>query len=68
MQDSMRTYFDEGVPQTLLIEVDRHTRAEDALVEVNQPIHVGRDKRQVMDIVQKLHVCSSGGTSWRPTT
>jgi hypothetical protein len=52
MQDSMRTHFDKGVPQTLLFEVDRYARAENALVEINQPIHVGRDKRQVMDIVQ----------------
>ena len=56
MKDSVRPNFDEGVAQALLLEIDRHARVEDPLVEADQPVHVRGDKRQVMDVVEQLHV------------
>ena len=55
MKDSVRPHFDEGVAQTLLLEIDRHARSEDPLVETDQSVHVGGDKRQVVDVVEQLH-------------
>ena len=56
MQDSVRTHFDEGVAQPLLLEIDRDARTEDTFVETYQSVHVGGDKRQVMYVVEQLHV------------
>ena len=55
MKDSMRPNLDERVAQALLLEIDRHARIEDALVEADQPVHVRGDECQVMDVVEKLH-------------
>ena len=55
MKDSVRPHFDEGVAQTLLLERDRQARSEDPLVETDQSVHVGGDKRQVVDVVEQLH-------------
>ena len=35
VQDSMRTHFDEGVAQPLLLEIDCDTCSEDTLVETD---------------------------------
>lgn len=56
VQDSVRTHFDEGVAQPLLLEIDRDVRSEDTFVETYQSVHVGGDKRQVMYVVEQLHV------------
>ena len=56
VQDGVRTDLDEGMSQTLLLEVDGHARPEDAVVEADQPVHVGGDERQVMNVVEQLHV------------
>lgn len=55
VQDSVRTHF-EGVAQPLLLEIDRDVRSEDTFVETYQSVHVGGDKRQVMYVVEQLHV------------
>jgi hypothetical protein len=57
VQDSVRTHFDEGVAQPLLLlEIDRDARSEDTFAETDQSVHVGGDKRQVMYVVEQLHV------------
>ena len=53
VQHRVRSHLDEGVPQVLLLQVDRHPRPEDAFVEGDQPVHVGRDERQVVNAVQQ---------------
>ena len=56
MKDSVRADFNEGVAQALFLEIDRYARVEDPLVEADQPVHVRGDKRQVVDVVEQLHV------------
>ncbi|MFG3590980.1 hypothetical protein ACFXS9_00535 [Bradyrhizobium sp. RDI18] len=51
---------DEGVAQPLLLEIDRDARSEDTFVETDQSVHVGGDKRQVMYVVEQLHVYLRG--------
>jgi hypothetical protein len=43
----------EGMPEALFFQVDRHPCPEDALVEADQPVQVGRDELQVMDVVEQ---------------
>ena len=56
VKNGVRTHFDEGVAQPLLLKIDRDARSEDTFVETYQSIHVGGDKRQVMYVVEQLHV------------
>jgi hypothetical protein len=59
VQDGVRADLDEGVPDPLLLDVHRDPGIEDALVEVDQPVHVSRDERHVVDVVEQLHRPSS---------
>lgn len=52
----MRADLDEHVPKAFLFQVDHDTRVEDALVETDQPVHVGCHERQVVDVVEQLHL------------
>jgi hypothetical protein len=45
-----RPNFDEGITQAFLLEIDCNSSFENAFVEANQPIHIGSDERQVMDV------------------
>ena len=51
VQHRARANLDEGVAEALFFQVDRHPRFEDALVEGDQPVHVGGDERRVVDAV-----------------
>jgi hypothetical protein len=56
VQHRVRTHLDEGVANAFLLHIERHPCLEDALVKGDQPVHVGGDERQVMDVVEQLQL------------
>jgi hypothetical protein len=55
VQDGVRTYFDEGVAKIFFLEVNCHLCFKNTFVKADQPVHIGSDKGEVMDIVEQFH-------------
>src|SRR5215217_7683123 len=55
MKQRIRSHLDEDVAKALFLQVERHPRLEDALVEGDQAVHVGSDECYVMDAVEQPH-------------
>src|SRR5215212_5931755 len=53
MQDRVRSHLDKGVAEIFFFQIHRGSCPEDALVEGDEAIHVGGDKRQVVDVVEQ---------------
>jgi hypothetical protein len=43
----------------LLDAIEGHARVEDALIEIDQPIHVGCQERHVVEIVEQSHLLAA---------
>src|SRR5215203_4683454 len=55
MQQRIRTHLDEDVAKALFLQVERHPRLEEALVEGDQAVHIGSNECYVMDAVEQPH-------------
>lgn len=51
----MWTDLDQNVTEPLFLEIERDGRREDAIIERDQPVHVGGDERKVVEVVEELH-------------
>ena len=51
----MLSHLNEGMPQASFFQFECHPRPEDVLVEGSQPVKVGDDERQVVDVVEQRH-------------
>ena len=52
MQQRVRPHLDEDVAKAFFLQVERHPRLEDALVEGDEAAHVGSDECYVMDTIK----------------
>src|SRR5215213_6584027 len=55
------------MPQASFFQFECHPRPEDALVEGGQPVEVGGDERQVVDVIEQQHFASRFEEGIRPS-